>query len=114
MTINLLLIETTSKKLITLNKQQIIDFFISRLIIRFRDVDDILVTRNQSITIRFFFASIFTLSISSIIQSNNFIVFEFVFVLESIRNIKTIINTFNISTKKIIYNQLIKSKLSQN
>ena len=96
----------------TSNKQQTIDFFVSRLIIRFRDdIDDTLVIRNQSTTIRFFFAFVFTFNVSSITQSNSFIIFEFV--LRSIFSIKVIIDTFDISTKKIIYSQSIKSKLSQ-
>ena len=100
-TINSLSTRIISKKSITSNKQQTIDFFISRLIIRFRDdVDDIFVTRNQSIIIRFFFAFVFIFNVSSIIQFDNFI---FEFVIFSIFSIKVIINTFDISTKKIIY-----------
>ena len=111
-TINSFSIEITSKKSITSNKRETIDFFTSRLITRVRDdIDDTFVTRNQSTTIRFFFAFVFTFNVSSITQSNSFIIFEFV--LRSIFSIKVIIDTFDISTKKIIYSQSIKSKLSQ-
>ena len=85
----------------TSNKKQTINFFASRLTIRFRDdVDDIFVIRNQSIIIRFSFAFVFIFNVSSITQFDNFI---FQFVISSIFNIKAIIDTFNISTKEIIY-----------
>ena len=101
-TINLLSTRIISKKLMTSNKQQTIDFFVSQLITRFRDdVNDIFVTRSQSITIRFSFAFVFIFNVSSITQFYNFI---FEFVKSSIFNIKVIIDTFDISTKKIIYN----------
>ena len=90
-----------SKKSMTSNKKQTINFFASRLTIRFRDdVDDIFVIRNQSIIIRFSFAFVFIFNVSSITQFDNFI---FQFVISSIFNIKAIIDTFNISTKEIIY-----------
>ena len=52
----------------TSNKQQIINFFVSRLITRFRDdIDDTFVIRNQSTIIQFFFAFVFTFNVLSII-----------------------------------------------
>ena len=116
-------VEITSKKFVTSNKQTSINFVVLRLITRFCNIDDTFVTRSQSTIIRFFFASIFISNVLSITQSNNFsiinqsnnfTIFEFVFVLRLICSIKVIIDTFDISIKKIIHNQLIKSQLSLN